>query len=267
MSHLSDIGFAANDNEAFSALVEKAYQQANLVKAEQGAYFHYTDQSGAEMWIHLDKDNVLSGVNPHFRGASRQTVALTNFVQVSNNQLEGAFYCWAEPNDSGEGTYPFVFEVPNINALGRLNLPQTLDIQLAAFAEEIFYCGSEAEFSKDKQDDIAWATKSFVPTGLFSLENQSNDAINESASGMFSGVIEQVEERQNSLTEQRFYWLLVETLGGQVDVVADTQFFTNPPSIGEVIHGQFWLSAHILSIPQIIKPKKNGFLRRMFGRV
>lgn len=277
MSHLSDIGFAVDDNEALCHLLDKAYKLANTVKAEEGKYFHYADSSGAEMWIHFDKNNTLSGVNPHFCGRSRQTVGLNQLITISDNRLEGAFYGWAAPSDNGEGLYPFVFEVPNINSLGQVILPQTLDIQLTAFAEEIFYCGDEIGFSKakiqdDSQDqDIGWAVKSFVPTGLFNgngSENSSteNKQISGNASAMLSGVIKQVEKKDNQLTGQAFYWLLVETFGGQIDVVADTQLFTELPLVDNVIHGNFWLSGQILATPQITPKKKVGIFQRLFGK-
>jgi hypothetical protein len=38
----------------------------------------------------------------------------------------------------------------------------------------------------------------------------------------------------------------VDTLGGEVDVVADVKLISSEPQIGGIVSGQFWLSGKII---------------------
>jgi hypothetical protein len=48
------------------------------------------------------------------------------------------------------------------------------------------------------------------------------------------------------MTGEEFYWMLVDTLGGEVDVVASTDLCESLPNPLSIIQGQFWLSGRIL---------------------
>ena len=49
------------------------------------------------------------------------------------------------------------------------------------------------------------------------------------------------------LSEASFYWILVDTLGGLYDVVVDPTLIAEPPTIGNIVSGTFWLSGRLLS--------------------
>jgi hypothetical protein len=51
----------------------------------------------------------------------------------------------------------------------------------------------------------------------------------------------------NHFTGAEFYHLLVETVGGELDVVSDPNYIKNEPQIGSVIHGSFWLTGKVLT--------------------
>jgi len=268
MSNLSDIGFDIETEQEFHKLVEKAYEKGKPKKAEKGTYFQYSDSSGAELWIQFDKRNEIIGANPHFKGKSRRKVCLTTEIERCESILDGAFHAWADPledNNPESGAYPFVFDVPDIKSLGKVIFPQDIEIQLSAFAQEFDYYKSEEEFSKKQEGEPKWASQSFVPSGLFNPnENESNPNPPE-ALGLFAGIIKEYSKKKNQLTEQEFYWLLIETLGGEIDVVADLRFFEDNPNIGGVVHGQFWLSGQLMTEPKTEEKKKN-ILNRLFGK-
>jgi hypothetical protein len=269
MSNLSDIGFDINSEEEFYSLAEKAYEKATSIKADKGTYFQYTDTSGAELWIQMNKKKELIGANPHFKGISRRTVCLTANVYRKESELDGAFHSWADPTekDNAEsGAYPFVFDVPNHNSLGNVLLPQNIEIQLSAFAQEFDYYETEADFEKGQEGEPKWASQSFVPSGLFSPDDKTDPNPPE-ALGLFAGIIKQTAKKKNVLTQQEFQWMLVDTLGGEVDVLADLRFFNTEPKVGGVVHGQFWLSGKLLSDPELcINEKKKGLMNRIFGK-
>jgi hypothetical protein len=64
---------------------------------------------------------------------------------------------------------------------------------------------------------------------------------------MFAGEIKEFELKTNALTNAEFYWFLVETLGGEIDVVSDPKWIEKEPQIGGIVSGQFWLSGKIIA--------------------
>ena len=159
-----------------------------------------------------------------------------------------------------------MFDVPDHKIVSNIVLPQTLDIQLSAFAQEFSYYESETAFSSGQEDEPKWAAQSFVPSGLFNFDEEKDSGPPE-ALGIFAGVIKESEKKTNQFTEQDYYWMLVDTLGGEIDVVADLRYFDQkPPQKGGVVHGQFWLSGRLLSTPQTSEIAKKGFFQKLFGR-
>jgi len=201
---------------------------------------------------------------------------LTNAVERLESELDGAFHCWADPseeNNPDSGAYPFVFDLPDFKTIGQIDFPKNFVIQLTAFAQELSIYNSEKEYEDSQTSEPKWATQSFVPSGLFSF-GEDKDPNPPQATGMFTGVIKQFERKRNELTNEEFYWLLVDTLGGEVDVVADIRFFEQAPVVNGIVQGVFWLSGQLvfwLSGQLINAPKREfkenkTFFQKLFGQ-
>ncbi|MBD77627.1 MAG: hypothetical protein CL840_01640 [Crocinitomicaceae bacterium] len=268
MSNLSDIGFDIQSEEEFHALLKKAYERSTPLKTNKGTYYRFSDESGAELWIQMNKRNELIGANPHFKGKSKHKVAITSTINRPESILDGAFHSWANPMDDDNpesGAYPFVFDVPNHKKYDGIEIPQMLDIQLAAFAQEFEYYKSENAFENEQEGEPKWTSQSFIPSGLFNPGGGEAPDPPE-ALGLFAGIISEAEKMKNQLTGQEFYWMLVDTLGGEVDVLADLRFFeNNAPETGGVVHGQFWLSGSLIEEPRITEKSNKGLWNRLFG--
>lgn len=260
MSNFSNIGFTVSSQEELSELINHAYAQGTPIEVNEGVYVIYKDASQAELWVQVNNQNEYVGLNPHYRGKSKRRVRLTNEILSPHSELDGAFYAWAEPvTDSQEvesGQYPFVFDVPDARVYTQVKFPQDLDIQLTAFAQELSVFASEAAFNQSQaEDEVKWATQSFIPSGLFSPKDDGCQG--PSAYAIFTGFIKEVELKTNALSQEQFYWLLVDTLGGEVDIVADPRYFIETPQVGGVVSGQFWLSGHLLSAPEQLLQKSH----------
>ncbi|PIE47682.1 MAG: hypothetical protein CSA42_02645 [Gammaproteobacteria bacterium] len=268
MSNLSNIGFDIQNEEDFYSLVERAYEKSSRIKTKQGSYFKFSDESGAQLWIQMNSKNELIGANPHFEGKSKRKVSLTASIDRQESILDGAFHSWADPleKDNPESdSYPFVFDVPDHKRYEEIEFPQTVEIQLSAFAQEFDYYESEDEFLNGQEGEPKWASQSFVPSGLFN-PGEGEDPNSPEAFGLFAGIIRESAKRKNLFTGQEFYWMLVDTLGGEIDVIADLRYFVNSePKKDGVVHGQFWLSGCLLSEPKSSEKRKKGFLNRVFG--
>uniref|UniRef100_UPI002611E03D hypothetical protein n=1 Tax=uncultured Agitococcus sp. TaxID=1506599 RepID=UPI002611E03D len=221
-------------------------------KVKEGVYSVFSDNSGAELFIQFNKNNEFLGVNPHFKGKSKRTVCLINTVERPESELDGAFYGWADPsekNNPDSGLYPFVFDLPDFKTIGQIDFPKNFEIQLTAFAQELSIYDNEQQYNESQTSEPKWATQSFVPSGLFSFEEKDPDP--PQAFSIFTGIIKQYERKLNELTHEEFYWLLIDTLGGEIDVVADIRFFEKEPVVMGIVQGQFWLSGQLINAPKI----------------
>lgn len=233
-------------------MIQSVLPFVKIVPCTQGIYYVFTDDSGAEMYLQANQSQELIGFNPHFNGKSKRLVGLTKSVERDSSELDGGYYGWANPTDKSNpetsGIYPFVFDVPDFRAAGQIDFPQTLEVQLTAFASNDFKIyETENDYYQSQESEPKFAAQSFVPGGLFASDGEENAQLR--PIGMFAGEIKDFELKTNSISKTNFYWFLVETLGGEVDVVADPKLFTTEPKIGGVISGQFWLSGRLINAP------------------
>jgi hypothetical protein len=246
-SHMSSIGFRVTNEEELLAVAQRAFAEGQRLPApEVGAYVRWEAGGGAEVWIQLDAEGALVGLNPHFSGAARMHVGLTASMVPDDHALDGAFHAWADPQDEGptSGIYPFVFDAPD-HALHRgAPLPALRGLQLAAFAHQIRAFADEAAYLAAPQPEPRFAIESFVPTGLFDADGDP-EAIPR-AHALFTGRVRKAARLVNPATGVAFQWALVRTLGGEIDVVADPELVDGPLVAGSILQGTFWLSGRLL---------------------
>jgi hypothetical protein len=249
MSNLSDIGFPTPDEQAINEMIMHVLELAKPIECSKGFYLKFSDSSGAEIWLQGNFQQELIGFNPHFAGKSRRKVGLTKAIERDSSELDGGFHVWANPSDEdveSSGEYPFVFDVPDFRNNENIEFPKLCEIQLTAFASNEFQIfESEEDYFNSQEGEPKMASKSFIPSGLFSPDGSEQ---NESPRpfGIFAGEIKEFDLKTNELSGEKFYWLLVETLGGEVDVVADPKLIPNDPKNGGIISGQFWLSGRLI---------------------
>ncbi|MDQ3322439.1 MAG: hypothetical protein M3525_08430 [Acidobacteriota bacterium] len=250
MSNLSDIGFPVRNDEDVNVLITETINRVEAIKCPQGFYLRFADSSGAEIFLQGNEKQELVGFNPHFDGKSRRIVRLTRAIERDSSELDGGFCALANPgeeNDSGD--YAFVFDVPDFRMVGEIDFPANCEIQLTAFASNDFKIyESEQDYYDAQTIEPKLAAKSFVASGLFAASE--NDDAPPRPIGIFSGEIKEFELKTNELSKEKFYSFLVETPGGEVDVVADVKLVANEPKIGGVVSGQFWLSGRIIDSPE-----------------
>jgi len=255
MSHYSSIGFDINDEYEFERIAREALDRGEFVEASKGVYVRYTDKSGAELWLQVNKKNELIGMSPHYVGKSRFNIVLTNSIARQSGEMDAAFYCWANPTDPSKpesGLYPFVFDVPDFHALDIQEYPSPFHVQLSAFAEAISCYDDEVEFRKQQDElEMKQAIQSFIPMDLSVGQFRDKDMLDSNspkAFGLMSGRVLNWGFKRNTMTGNKFVWIEVDTLGGKIDVVCDPSNLDHLPKKGGIIDGQFWLSGR-LEIP------------------
>lgn len=252
MSNLSDIGFPVATEADVNDIITNVLGSVSEIPCPQGFYLKFSDASGAELYLQGNFEQELVGFNPHFRGKSRRTVRLTAAIERESSPLDGSYHGWANPsaeNDPDSGEYPFVFDVPDFRVAEQKEFPRRAEIQMTAFASNDFRIFASEQDFYDSQgaDEPKFAAKSFIPSGLFNFDASGAETSPPPPLpiGVFTGEIKEFELKTNKLTGAQFYWFLVDTLGGETDVVADPRLVTTEPQIGGYLTGQFWISGRL----------------------
>ena len=246
-SHFSSIGFPIQDQDEYLAIANQAGPLATPHEVEQGTYWQWSCESGAELWLQVDAENEFVGMTPFFSGSSRLRIAITKAIsRPEDTPLDGAIHGWANPpGDSCEsGDYPLVVDVVDLHRRQALTLPCVVTMQMAAFAHEIEIFSSQEDYDASKAGQIKFASKSFIPAGLFTPDGSQTE--HPEAIAIFTGHVLAAEVKQNSLTGHDFYWAHVESLGGPFDVIIDPELCDSPPPIGGIISGTFWLCGRMV---------------------
>lgn len=251
MSNLSDIGFPVRNEHDVNEILMQVLGKAKEIRGPNGFYLKFSDISGAEIYLQGNFNGELIGFNPHFAGKSRRSVGLTKVIERDSSELDGGFHAWAAPSGEGveiSGEYPFVFDVPDFR-INKINeFPVIRAIQLTAFASndfEIFQ--SEAAFYASQDSEPKFSSNFFIPSGLFLPDEKMISIEPPRPIGIFAGEIKEFELKTNHHTSEKFYWFLVETLGGDIDVAADPKLISAEPKIGGFVRGQFWLSGRLIA--------------------
>ena len=254
MSNLSDIGFPTRSEQDINDMISHVLELAETIPCPPlGFYLRFADASGAEIWLQGNNEQELIGFNPHFSGKSRRRIGLTKAIERESSTLDGGFYAWANPIGSDvetSGYYPFVFDVPDFRLNKITELPHVCEIQLTAFASNDFKIfADDKNYEASQSDELTYAAKSFVPNGLFDFDaaEESVDLSQVRPIGTVSGEIKEYELKTNQLSGEKFYWFLIDTFGGETDVIADVNYVNSEPEIGGIVCGQFWLSGRIIN--------------------
>lgn len=244
-NHFSALGFNVHSKHELGALANYALQEGAQIESLNGDYIWWSPGRGIELWFQINPQKRVMGMNPHFSHNARMTVGLTQLITRSTfNQMEGAFYGWANPQEGGDGDYPFVFDLPDFDLQRHLVLPAVKQVQIAAFAHELTIFANEASYTASQPQ---LAPQAFVPIGLVQKidgEEIPDDA-RPTAMAILSGRIITSEQLKNPFTNLPFHWAKIETFGGEVDLVAASELVTTELRVGGIVHGTFWLSGRI----------------------
>lgn len=246
INHMTMLGFRMQEEEDFLQLANYAYAHGTLMQTRQGAYVRLEAGGGAELWLQLNSEGVAIGMHPHFTGAGLMEIGIeAEVMREDANEMDGTFYAWAGPGKPGEGLYSFVFDLPDRDTYGPLTQPLLQHVQLAAFAHELNLFANEVEYEHYQLSQSLTAqivpARHFVSTGL---NDNGGEAV---STAVFSGTVLRSGWVKNELSGSYFQWVLVRTLGGDIDVVADERLVgEREVREGDILSGTFWLSGRLV---------------------
>ncbi len=243
-SNMSAIGFVAKTADDFGRIQLQAAHNGEAVPVADGYYIRWLLGNGPEVWVQANAQKEMVWLNPHFRGATSVRISLISHILRPNVPLDGAFYgvINPDPDNLEKGTVDLVFDLPD-DALHRDvldQLPVVRQVQLAAFAQRLDAFADEAAYMQAQEGGIAYAVESLVASGMYVQAGELPEA-----RVLLSGRVLAAELLVNPATGLLFQWARVRTLGGEVDVVADTAVVHGLIKVGGIISGAFWMSGKI----------------------
>ena len=234
-SNLSTIGFVFPDQETFqNAMLGCASAATARLPCDHGEYGIWRSRTGAEVWFHIARsDNAeteILGLSPFFEGKSEVRMLISNAMhRQGDNAFEGAFHGWVNPDETGQGSYPLVFDAVDFSSRAVIPLPSIHRVRIAAFARELSAFKDDASFlaSQTEAAGLKFAGQAFIPTGLFVAAQDAAEGAQAAdpepaSTALLTGTVLEHCLLRNEASGRDFHWLLVETLDKQVfDVVAD----------------------------------------------
>jgi hypothetical protein len=229
-THFDNVGFALPTREHLTALIRRTAREGVPVDAPHGRYFRWAPGAGIELWVGVDPQQELTGFNPHLSGRGRITVRVDRMERDRQAPLTGTAHGTLLAS-SGE-PMPISLDLPDFDLSSDAKGAATF--QVAAFAHELHVFPDEAAYNG-----------SGAARPIRTLEPVADDE-EERSDVIMAGIALDAEGRENPVTGARFHWILAETVGGTVDVVADPEIMSGPPVSGGIVYGEFWLSGRVL---------------------
>ena len=260
MRNLANIGFEVHSLEEFQALAEMVYHKGQSYRAGRNQYYAYQDSSGGELWVQIDSEEQIAGMNCHFHSANSIDVTLTHAQGYEDRPLDGTFEARAMQVDAGlppSAALPeFVFDLPDAHLVPHVSLPAQAKVQLVGFARDVHVYENVEDYRK--------AQPGKPLEGLRPVEQDRPENKQLSSLMRLDGIVVAAELKHNAYTKQAFYWLEVKTVFGHIDVVVASRALPFVPQQGQVLDAEVRLSGRV----QIkdAHAQKPGLIERMFWR-
>ena len=248
VTHFSTLGFPLTTPEEFQALAKRVVDIGELYRCTGGCYFNWQGDNGAELWVQLNEEGRFLDIQPHFSGMAAMRVGITRrLTRPTDTPLDGAWQGWADPiedENPSDGRFELTFEAPDFALHRDVQLPLLASVQIAAFVHHITLFESEEAFLQSEQAEGRLDPQSFIPAPQRLRAGSETEPV--TAEALICGHILRVERLINELTELPFYWMLIETSGGRVDMLVDPELLVNEPPAGGIVMAHCWLSGQML---------------------
>jgi hypothetical protein len=248
---LSSIGFTLYSAEESWQLATVVAEKGRRVGTADGNYVVLTTECGSELWAKLDADNRPYAILPHFAGNAKSQLLVTQRIRYNDRPLDGRLLGWINPSQGTfgfggpPGDYPLLFEAPDYAYYTFMEVPCTVTVQLAAFAQNIETFPSREVY--DNRAEKTWPAETLLASGVAGLHGyQRGDQSPHANEAFITGIAEATQTFENPLTHGYFQWARVKVMGGYFDVCVDSALLAGPLIAGQVISGNFWLSGRLV---------------------
>ena len=237
MSNLSDIGFPVHSEQDVNEIIMGILGDLEKMPCPpHGFYFKFEDQSGSQIFLQTNPAQEIIGFNPAFNGESRRELRIKEKHERDTSALDGVFVAEADDDEKRE----VVFDAPDFRIHAGIAEKETVTVSLTAFASNDLKIrpGESAD-----QSDLAFGKVRSLPTLGADKETAGGPP---QAHARIRALIRKSTLSMNSHTGAKFYALVAETIGGEIDVVLDPALIESEPKPGDLVTGNFWISGRIL---------------------
>jgi len=249
-SHYENIGFVVTDFAGMAEVGDQVLAHGVKISGPQIDYYCLDAGGGAELWLAIGAGMVFEGMTPAYRGESRIPVHITAYLPEEEYFGEGKLHCWVNPSDdAATGEYPMLCDVVEYAGIrARLHVPARATLQLSAFAHSVRCYPDDAQYYQFQEDNdgAPLAVETFMPIGLFLKTDEDGTVQKPRPMAIITGHVLSASRVINTITQQPFYALTVQTAGAVIDVVGDLEHFPIAPEPGWVVQGEYWLSGRII---------------------
>lgn len=246
--HLAALGIGSPSPEERFQQVREILRGARPHSVrEESVTLRWSDPSGAELWIYVDRSGALQSVQPHLAGGPRIRMEIQAVLERPEvSPYDGGFLCLTLEGGSHPalgGGYPVVFDAPDFPDVRGATLTTRHEVELAAFALDLSVYKTEEAFREAQPELKPLGIPGFVPAGMVGqLHGEAP-----SAHALMVGRALDVKRVRNQVTGREFYRITVETPAGPMDMVADPALLAEDPGVGDLVQAGVWLSGRIVS--------------------
>ena len=248
VTHFSTLGLPLKSPDDFRELAAQVVKFGQTCPCPGGSYVYWKGDWGAELWVQLDHEGRFLDIQPHFASMSAMRIGITKRLnRPTDMPLDGAWQGWLDPiddDDPASGRCEVTFEAPDFALHHELSLPVLASVQLAAFAHQVTVFETEQAFCEAPQTKDRLNPQSFIPAQQRVRDGGETEP--QLAEALVCGHILKSELLCNDLTGLPFYWLLLETTGGRLDLLVDPVLMPSASPTGGIVMTVCWLSGRIL---------------------
>ena len=268
---LANLGFIVNTDKSYWELWQQITEHGEIIITPSSSYFRWTPSKNLELWAKVKPTEDIGHIHSHYVGGSIMRVALVEkraYEDEKDVLADGFFVAYTKPQQGvgfvskykhlhyGDGTYssyiPFVFNVPGYDRYATLQLPVLVDVQITCFALMSWSYESEDEWldkqaewdTSGEEDPYVWSGETFSPSTMLYQRKDPNDFPMPMA--FIAGTVLDTAIITNPVTDEEFCWACIETVAGQLDVVASIDKLNGYMVTGGVITGDFYLSGRVV---------------------
>lgn len=274
-TRLHALGFAAQWTPEVMAQIEGiASERSRLVGSAKGNYRLWRSQQGAELWFHYpapaasavgglrptsarrNGTRIVTGavvagtdapapcavprpvaVTPFHRGLSSCPIRIGRYLALDrSNPLEGSCMAWLPAPASGGKEQVIVVELAPFGLHVRRTPPYATTAQIVCFAHALWAYADPAAYARETPSNrrihagaISPVTEADVPEVAVSYRSSPITL------ALATGTVRRAIRHVNPETREPYYWLLLETRRGTIDVVANPTHMQGDVSEGHVV--------------------------------
>lgn len=241
-TRLHALGFASEwTPELLKQIEGLASTKSKLVGAAKGNYRVWRSQQGAELWFHYPKRPASSSassakgaaakpiverpvaVTPFHRGLSSCQIRIGRYLSLDRvNPLEGSVMAWLQAPASGGHEQVIVLELAPYGLQPLRSPPHATTAQIVCFAHAVWAFKDAATYSRETPGNRRIHVGSVSPTTEADVpEVKLNYRQSPITLGLAVGTVRRAIRHINPETREPYYWMLLETKRGTIDVIAN----------------------------------------------